>query len=385
MSKVIQQTNKSIRGQIEAINRTHGAELRSIEQAHVNKKADLKSNHEATIVDLQNENLKSIDAEAQKRERVLGEMKKTVDDAQLRTDKQLKDLKVYTQKESEELNVKGTTERDRLNQQHGESLETLNDKYNDAAREIRYQGQHRITKMNEDEREQLSNLRDFHSERLNDQTTEFNKRYTHDERKYKEFKEVQDRGFKNERAVQNLKQKQDLHKLSNEQKFQLDQRDKLFRKAYKDQDGHFEKKWETQMAGHQQNFKNLDDLHKKVVSKVKSDMTNEVAQMVKRSDDQFYQFTELKPVLTSFPDHVEIKVDVPEHSKQDLQLTTNNKEVVVVFNRRYQDQNKNALGSAKIHRIESFTSRINVDGILDPRSVKSTYDNGTMTYTIKKA
>lgn len=385
MSKVIQQTSKSIRGQIENMNRTHGAEMRSIQESFQQRKADLKATNEAAIIDIQNENHKQIDSEQQKKEKVLEGLRKNLDETKQRTEKELAALKTTEEKTTDHVRTKTTHDRQRISQEHESHLEEINDRFNDKAREINYQGQRRLSDIDDIQKENYSRLRDEHTAKVTGQTLEFNKRYSHDEQKYREFKAVQDNTFKKERVQTNQRQQKDLAKMTGEHTAFVQEKDKNFRKGLREQDLFLEKKWQDTMKNHESNFKNLDELHKKVVTKVKTDLTNEVSQVVKRSEDKFYQFSELKPVITQHPDHVEIKVAVPEHSKQDLQLTTNNKEIVLVFNRRYQDTNKTDLGSAKVHRVESFTSRLNVDAHLDPRSVKSTYDGGTMTFTIKKS
>jgi HSP20 family molecular chaperone IbpA len=83
---------------------------------------------------------------------------------------------------------------------------------------------------------------------------------------------------------------------------------------------------------------------------------------------------------------VEIAVEIPEHSKQDIQLTINGKDAIVSFNRRYSDANKVEDGTInKISKVETFTSRLPTQHFLDAKSVKGTYENGVMNYVIKKA
>ena len=385
MSKIIQQTATVQRKQLENVKRSHSAEMRAINDSFVQRKDELKANNESAIIDIQNENHKQLDTENQKKEKVLTVMKKNLDDTQFRTEKQLADLKTHSYNSTVDLQTKSSLDRDRIAKENESFIGEINDKFNEKSRDIRDQGNRRIETMDDSAKMKFSKLRDEHSQKVQKQTHDFSRRYTTDEQKYKEFKDVQDNTFKKERLATNQRQQKDMVKITSEHSAVVEKKDKEFKVGLKEQDLFLEKKWQDTMKSHEVDFKNLDDLHKKVVSKVKTDMTNEVSQIVKRSDDKFYQFSELNPVLTQHPDHVEIKVKVPEHSKQDLQLTTNNKEVVLVYNRRYQDTNKNMLGSAKLHRVESFTSRINVDGFLDSRSVKSSYDGDTMTYTIKKA
>ena len=77
---------------------------------------------------------------------------------------------------------------------------------------------------------------------------------------------------------------------------------------------------------------------------------------------------------------------VPEHSKTDVQLTINGKEAIVSFNRRFADASKEADGTInKVNKVESFTTRLQTGHFLNAKSMKSSYEDGTMTYVIKKA
>lgn len=124
----------------------------------------------------------------------------------------------------------------------------------------------------------------------------------------------------------------------------------------------------------------------KVVEDLKASLTKEITKTATRNSDPFYQFDSLRPKLSQYEDRVEVQVEIPEHSKEDVQLTIHGKEAIVNFNRRYNDASKTPEGTIhKINKVETFTSRVPTSHILDPKSVKSTYENGVMTYVIKKA
>ncbi len=119
---------------------------------------------------------------------------------------------------------------------------------------------------------------------------------------------------------------------------------------------------------------------------MQSDLTTQIELKAQRSQDPFYQFVELKPTVEKTETGVRIMVQVPEHSKQDLQLNLNGKEAVVNFNRRYIDNQIDQTGNkSRISKIETLSTRLQTGIFLDSKSVKSSYENGVMTYDIKKA
>jgi HSP20 family molecular chaperone IbpA len=118
---------------------------------------------------------------------------------------------------------------------------------------------------------------------------------------------------------------------------------------------------------------------------MKTDLKETLETSVKRSDDPFYKFTQLDPTLKQFEDRVEVSVKIPDHAKTDVQLTIHGKEAIINFNRRYDDSRKENGSTNKLHKVESFTSRLMTNHHLDPKSVKSQYVDGVMTYIIKRA
>lgn len=385
MSNAVIDAKKAINREIANTKKAQSKELKSIERNHQDVVNDIKQGQAADIVAVQGNHQLQVLAAAEKKEKVLQELKTSQQQTVEMTDKELKNLKTQNKVTRELEMAKLSAERERLIGENNSHLEELNSVFNEKTRETHEVGSRELEKMNLLKKEEFSTVKGQHIQKINDQTQNFNTRFKFDENNYRDIKTQQDSQFKRERAQTNINQQKNMTKMTSDHTNLVEQKEKVFKKDLKAQELVEEQKYHQTMKVHQDNFKNLDDLHKKVVAKVKTDMTEKVSTLVNRSDDPFYKFTELKPILSTFPDRVEIRVDVPEHSKQDLQIALNQKEVVLNFNRRYNDSNKNALGSSKISKIESFTSRVMTDAFLDQKSIKSTYDNGTMTYVIKKA
>ncbi len=376
---------KSNTRQMENTKKAQTKELNSLERNHQNVKDDIKKNHANDLVNVHDNNQRQVLAATEKKEKVLEELRTNQQQTEQVTEKELESLKVGIKKDREAQISRLSSERQRIQEGHNESLEEMNQTFNEKTRDAHTTGTRELDRMNQTKNQEFTVVKGQQTKKINDQTQNFNTRFKFDAENYKGIKDTQDAQFKRERATTNLSQQRNIAKMGDEHKFQIDKKDKLFKQSLKAQEQAELKKYEDTMKVHSENFKSLDERHKKVVSQVKTDMTDQISTMVKRSDDPFYKFSDLKPILSTFPDRVEVRVEVPEHSKQDLSVTLNQKEVVVSLNRRYADTNKSVLGSSKVSKVESFTSRINTDAILDMKSLKSTYENGTMTYVIKKA
>lgn len=372
--------------QIETAKRRGERAVKAMEENHRNYKAELKKVQQDEIVDLQTENLKVIDQEAIKKEKVLSEMRSHLQNTQQLTDKELKGLQERGLQDRERLQNRLIQDRDKVIADSNLYLEELTDKYQVEGRKVNLEGKKQIEGMQTHMQSQYVDQQGHFQKKINDQSQEFTARFQHDAREHKRLMDQAQGQNKNERIAVNRRQQTELSKMVEAQNQQLEKRELHYRKGLKDQDVFFEQRYAESHAAKTKDANSLDDRYNELVNKMKLDLTSEMTKTTNRLDDPFYQLTELKPTLTKTEDGVEVKVAVPEYSKQDLQLTTNGKEVILNFNRRFSDAQKSPDGIMnKVNRVETYTSRLNAEMHLDPKTVKSTYDSGVMTYTIKKS
>lgn len=372
--------------QIETLRRKQNREIKRMDEGHDNMKAETKKSHANELVDLQHENIKQVASESDKKGKVLEQMKTHLDATKKMTDRQIKDLKDYTSKTKQEEHAKLSVDRDRLKQENDLYLEELQYRFAKEHKQINQSGQQEIANLKRIRGEEVTDQNAQHQEKISHLSQDFTEKYQRDTHNYKKIKDDQDKVFKQERLNTNVKQQQDMTKLTTAHASHIEVRDGEYRKGLKVQDQDFEKKYADNLKFRGAELKQLEDLNKKVVEKMKDGMAQELKTSIIRSDDPFYAFTELKPTLKKFEDRVEISVTIPDHAKEDLQLTINGKQAIVNFNRRYDDTHKAPDKSInKVHKVESFSTRLETGHHLDPKSVKSVFDGGVMTYTIKHA
>ncbi len=370
--------------QMENLKRKQDREIKRLESGHQDLKTELKKAHQAEVIDLNHENQRQVAGEADKKEKVLAQMREHLESTRKLTDKQLNEYKTQTEKTKAHEHQKLSLERERVKTEHDLYMEDMNYRYGQQVRKVNDDGKNQLVQMKEVKQQEIAQTEEHFQNRIQGQTQNFNKRYQSDSMNYKKIKDDQDNVFKKERANTNLRQQVELGKLSTTHQDQLEVRDREFRKGLKVQDQIFEKKYAEQLEVKNGDYQRLSNKHEQVLDKMKAELQDKLEYHVSRSDDPFYKFTLLRPELKHFEDRIEIKVEVPDHSKADLQLTTNNKEAILTFNRRHDDIRKEGTVTNKVHKVESFTTRLMTEYHLDPKSVKSTFENGTMTYIVKK-
>ena len=386
MSNAIRDIERLNQRQIETAKRRNERELKTMENAHQDYRADVKKTHEQEIVDIQHHNHAQINKEAEKKEKILEEMRTHLQQTKNLTEKELKSLSDMTGQKKVDLQRKHSTDRERLNAENELYLEELNYRYNTSSKKVSEDGKKRIDEVKNNMSEQYSETENFYQDKIRKQTNEFTTRFNHQNREQQRLKDTQDNQFKKERLVTNLNQQRQMNQMTETHQNHLEVRDNDYRKGLKEQEAFFEKKYTNQLERHNGEFKTLEEKNQKLVENLKASLSQELTTRASKNEDPFYKFQTLKPTLKEFEDRVEVRVAIPDHSKEDVQLSINGKEAIVSFNRRYTDATKLEDGTInKINKVESFTTRLPTGHVLNAKSVKSSYADGAMTYVIKKA
>lgn len=372
--------------QIETLKRRQERSIKNMNDAHQTYKAELKKSHEGEIIDLQNENLRHVNLEAEKKEKVLAEMRGHLQSTQEITGKQLKELQENAAKSQQGISQKLSENREHTLADNQLALEEMNDRFQTETRKINQDGKNSINEMNRSMNEQYSSQQGHLQKKINDQSMAFADRFNYESREHQKMMDNALHHNKHERLNLNSRQQGEISKMTNAHTQLVEQRDTEYRKGLKEQDVFFEKKYKVNHEAHTKDANNLDERYNDMMNKMKIGLAREMAKTEERHDDPFYHLTELRPTWSRQEDNVVIKVKIPEYSKQDIQLFINGKEAILNFNRRYTDTNKSPDGiSNKVSKVETFSARIPTDVFLNAKSVKSSYENGVMTYTIKQA
>lgn len=386
MSSPIRDAEKINQRKIESAKNRNEREIKKLDKAHQDHKVDLKKSQELEIVDIQDNHHRFLKEETAKKEKILAGLKSNLSKTTEITDKQLKELKNSADIDRSETNKKLSYDRERMNAENELFIKDMNDQFIQQSRKVSVEGKNNVENIKLALNDEATSTEQFYKDKIDTQTQVNTIRFNEDEKNYKNLKYNQDTVFKKERLSTNQRQQFQLQKMTSSHNDYIEKIDTDYRKGLKDQDLFFEKKYASQINKNNSDFKILEEKNKATLETLKAGLTKELTKAAIRNDDPFFKFETLKPRLKQFDDRVEIEVDLPDHSKEDVQLTINGKEAIVNFGRRYSDASKGPDGTInKINKVETFTTRLPTNHILDPKSIKSTYGNGVMSYVIKKA
>lgn len=386
MSKISRDLDKVHSRLIETLNRKHEREVKRMNEVHSQNTDQIRKGQSMDLVNLQDNHERQISSENEKKERVLTQMKGNLDDSKRLTDKELDELREFRKKEGADIQGKLANDRERIGSEHNANLTDMNEKFIKANRRVNSEGNDRLNTLKDQMNEQYADRSSFNQKRLDQQHTEHTTRFSKDLESYSKMTNEQKKIFEKKQMATHKRQDSTIIQMEGQHKKEVEKRNFLKREDLKQQELFFEKKYADSFKRHGEHFKVLDETSDKAVKQLKADMTKEVEFKETRAEDPFFRFVELKPTFELTETGVRIRVKVPDHSKQDLQLNLNGKEAVVNFNRRYVDTQKDDQGnSSRVSKIETLSTRLQTGVHLDPKSVKGSYQDGVMTYDIKKA
>ncbi|EQC48593.1 Hsp20/alpha crystallin family protein, partial [Bacteriovorax sp. DB6_IX] len=143
-------------------------------------------------------------------------------------------------------------------------------------------------------------------------------------------------------------------------------------------------------------FSLLEKNHTEILSRMKTKFDNEIKELVsKYSDfknqtlgklqDKFYHVTKLDPKVENKLDHYLVKIEIPEHEKELVNLTAQERDISISMTRKFTDKMTDQLGAKhKTRRSEVMNKSFQVPEIMDSASVVRNYDQGVLTFKIAK-
>ncbi len=381
----IGELSKSQVKQLDATRRQQERELKFVRDTHETVKGELKKAQDADIVGLRREHQSEINEVEARKAKILQETQNNLQHTKSIVDKQIHELKSTLAEEKAKLENRHALERERLVTDNEIQLEDIHHRYRTLSNRVTAEGQDQLeNRKHEQVNVYSSNEADFDN-KLQQQKEKFSTNFERDHVAFEKAKNLQLRTNQRQRLEKHKIHVNEMEKLTRQHETDQKLRDEAFRRDIDKKEHFFEKKYTTQRNRHEDNFQKLEKVNSKIVNKSKQDVAKKLEIYTERKEDPFYEFTELSPTMKDLGDSIEVSVEIPPHAKSDLHVTFNQKDVILNFNRRYADVKKEGDSESRINKVETMTSRIDTGTHLDPKSLKSFYEDGVMTYTIKKS
>lgn len=214
--------------------------------------------------------------------------------------------------------------------------------------------------------------------------------------------------FKNEKqSVQNdqdevIKEvkknhEKNVQEFTNKNEFEINERKKAINAEMTNNEVQHADSLKQKRLSFEEKYNELEKNHTEILSRLKVRLDQEIkkatdsyaesrALLDKRSDDQFYKVTKFEPTVNDKLDHYVISIPVPEYEKELVNLTAQNRNVIVTLNRKYTDEIEDGLRdeSFKTSRSEVLTKKFKVLDLMDSKKITTNYADGHLNFKIMK-
>jgi hypothetical protein len=373
----------------------HKRELRNIQQKHENEllknqllqqkrlnQQDLA--HRAEIYEKRNEHQEKLINQTKKNEEVLNNLKTTLEDSKERLSKEIVNLKKShkTQKEMQDANFKSEfTSRNIANEL---SLNDLNHTAALKQKELQEQIRRKERDMSYAHLKEAKTMESDHKDKVNLNKTQFFKKYNH----------MQTENAKEIYRVQKNHRKQ-LAEQEQKTNFEILKRVKFAEEQRKEQEvqaktklaeskAQFDSQYKGVRKKNERIFQYLLKNKEKITDKFSKDLFRSYKLNKKKAEDPFYSFGKIEPVITSTPNSYIVKIQLPEHDAQHLEMTAQDRKLKLTFNRdfRLKKEDDNTGAQHRMSKHESYTSYVPVEQIINPDTLAKSYENGHVVFKV---
>lgn len=202
----------------------------------------------------------------------------------------------------------------------------------------------------------------------------------------KEMSEAQAQFLKEKEFQQKLQARQ-LDKIQNEfnaqKNLEIGTQNSVLRTSRED----FERKFSEMLNFQGERLADMENRYQQELNMIQSKFNTQKEFIANRSQDPFYQTQNLEGQIEDTPNHYIVKVPLPEHEAENIQVGGNKREIKLTFNRRFQGQNDiPEEGQSYVSKnYQSIIKTMTVPDIIDPNSVTRKYEDGVVKFIIKKA
>ncbi len=360
-------------------------ELRAIEQKYVLSEKEAKAQADSRMIEIKNQNQLQLAAELESKETKLGDLKNSLNETQEILNTQVNQLNNSRVDRETERRLLHESRMQNLQGKHTEESQLLNEKFNKEMQDI-----------NDHARSQEVLTRQKLNREANTLRREYSSTINRDHKDFQEQKFNQD--VQNHHALQNQASRHkhetvtkenthltkmagtDIRHMAEEQTTEK-QHQLTTEQTRKD----FETKYQTILAGQNENLKTLQDQVDHNIAKMNLHESKQKAVITEKSKDVFYQGNVVKTSVIEKQDHYLVKVPVAPHEAALVNLTGKDRNLKLSLSRMSEKEVKAEDGSInKTKRSESMVKELQVEQIINPKKIEKTYENGEVIYKIAK-
>jgi len=148
----------------------------------------------------------------------------------------------------------------------------------------------------------------------------------------------------------------------------------------------FETRYKQMMAEHEALMENTKTALNYEINKLKTDLTSRKQQVENKQDDQFYQLAQLNPIVEDLGDSYMVTLPLPEYERENLTVVPTGRNLKLSLTRKFKDEVTDPDGTQnKSSRSEILTKTMQVNDLMNPRTMKQIFEEGLVKIKVEKA
>lgn len=375
---------------IDSISSRGRSEIQSAEKKKLNTNHEkeinkIKSHHQAEKDQILLENKLKLIAEKERQAETLARLGKEIDRTEnnliqkkdFLIDKNLKEISTHQLTQAEKLKINDEHFNNKLEHQksrHKDGIHKMN---------LAFVDEQNSKLLNR--KDTLASIEEKNKNDLKERASQIQARSMYEnkigEEAVRKLKIEKNRQFQNEDGV--WKHKIQQQNVTNQ--IELARQEKLWKETINNEIQNHGQLYSKTLEQQKAEFKNQEQLFLKENERIKSEASTQLQHVMKKTSDPFYQNSSIKPSVEDKGDSYQISIKVPDHEKDRYLLSGHERTLTLSFSREFQHDNKEENNVSKTRRVESYNQSFFVPEIVKANSVSKNYDNGKLTFNIKKA
>lgn len=306
-----------------------------------------------------------------------------------------------------DVKLRTKTEKDRIIKDHGDQLTSLKSNHESLARGKKEQNEFMMQDMNHQASVQINKLQRRIDAKESELAQNSQENLTDIKVSNKKVEDINKTNYSKKQNAQSVKFQNALMKLTKKNTTQLNTEEKKHQTKMNTRQSYYQEKFDTQeleFRGKQtkqvqlnekkyvetnkkseKSLQNLLSRKENIINNLRQMLKKEAIKEVELDKDPFYQFTDLNPKiqLNEEKNGYIVSINVPKHEADKIKLTGYDREIKISMDRDFSfTKVKESGAKGKINRVESFTSKIPVEYILDSKNIEKSYSDGVLKFKL---
>ena len=360
-------------------------EIAKIKNEHEKNKSQVRIQNKVEINGLLNEGEKKLLQTTEKNEQTLKNLQESIELSKQRAamEKERINSQLESKKQDQKMaydNYIARTKENyayRINDLEHEAqteLERINNRIKNKKSELKETSRNEFATLKQSTLNKKQMTKDLYEKKRNLEQNKYDRALTSMKKHHQDILTKEERLNQNKLKVKQEAIKEEITRVDKDGKNRLEQLHTNHQKKYQ---ANYEKT-ETETS-------RLMKRKESIINNFKQKLRKEGNLQVAKNQDPFYHYKEIPAKITKLPEKQGylIEVKVPQHEVENVRMSAHKREVSLFMDRKIKEVKNYKDGSqTRLNKVETLSSKVNVEDFLNPRDVQQTYKDGVLSYKI---